>query len=68
MTFLHYLAEIIGTKLPHLNDFYEDFDLENSTKGIYTFLFLRNFETHIRIVAMNRFTKISDMASTFQKS
>ncbi|XP_065065568.1 formin-like protein 1 isoform X2 [Rhopilema esculentum] len=32
MTFLHYLAEIISTKLPHLNDFHEDFDLENSTK------------------------------------
>ena len=33
VTFLHYLAEIIDAKLPHIRDFCDEFDLERSTKG-----------------------------------
>jgi len=32
VTFLHYLAEIIDAKLPHIRDFCDEFDLERSTK------------------------------------
>ena len=39
-TFLHYLADMIQSRLPDVDNFYEDFDLEAGTKGMLSFIFL----------------------------